>query len=161
MPGLCSSSSRPSWCLKASLRLPSWSGTGRLLPGAYRKPRHATSRRSSTSTKTSRQPKARKKSLTLRATRLGLKMEVLPPGDLPPPRPKPYFALLDRALVQRVAAQRSIAVLDRYDRRSPRMLRSKSSTRTRFCASLRPAARPTLRTRISFFCGWSARRSFC
>src|SRR4029079_4984006 len=30
--------------------------------------------------------------------RLNLSMQVLPPGDLPAPRPKPFFALLDRAL---------------------------------------------------------------
>jgi len=30
--------------------------------------------------------------------RLNLSMQVLPPGDLPAPRPKPFFALLDQAL---------------------------------------------------------------
>jgi two-component system osmolarity sensor histidine kinase EnvZ len=30
--------------------------------------------------------------------KLNLRMEVMPPGDLPPPRPKPFFALLDKAL---------------------------------------------------------------
>ena len=38
------------------------------------------------------------KIIDLARDRLGLTMEVLPPGDLPPPRPKPFFALLDRAL---------------------------------------------------------------
>ena len=38
------------------------------------------------------------KIVDLARDRLGLNMEVLPPGDLPPPKPKPMFALLDRAL---------------------------------------------------------------
>ena len=38
------------------------------------------------------------KIIDLARDRLGLVMEVLPPGDLPPPQPKPFFALLDRAL---------------------------------------------------------------
>ena len=38
------------------------------------------------------------KIIDLARDRLGLTMEVLPPGDLPPPKPKPLFALLDRAL---------------------------------------------------------------
>ena len=38
------------------------------------------------------------KIIDLARDRLGLTMEVLPPGDLPPPKPKPMFALLDRAL---------------------------------------------------------------
>ena len=38
------------------------------------------------------------KIIDLARDRLNLTLEVLPPGDLPPPRPKPYFALLDRAL---------------------------------------------------------------
>ncbi|MBX9682388.1 MAG: two-component sensor histidine kinase, partial [Hyphomicrobium sp.] len=38
------------------------------------------------------------KIIDLARQRLGLTMEVLPAGDLPPPGPKPFFALLDRAL---------------------------------------------------------------
>lgn len=38
------------------------------------------------------------KIIDLARDRLGLTMEVLPPGDLPLPGPKPLFALLDRAL---------------------------------------------------------------
>ncbi|MBA2126942.1 two-component sensor histidine kinase [Hyphomicrobium methylovorum] len=38
------------------------------------------------------------KIVDLARERLNLKMEVLPPGDLPPPGPKPFFRLLDRAL---------------------------------------------------------------
>ncbi|HVZ03540.1 ATP-binding protein [Hyphomicrobium sp.] len=38
------------------------------------------------------------KIVDLARDRLNLKMEVLPPGDLPPPGPKPFFRLLDRAL---------------------------------------------------------------
>ncbi|NOT72167.1 MAG: HAMP domain-containing protein [Hyphomicrobium sp.] len=38
------------------------------------------------------------KIIDLARDRLGLTMEVLPTGDLPPPKPKPMFALLDRAL---------------------------------------------------------------
>ncbi|MFA5898558.1 MAG: ATP-binding protein [Hyphomicrobium sp.] len=37
--------------------------------------------------------------------RLSLSMQVLPPGDLPAPRPKPFFALLDRALSDEVRRQ--------------------------------------------------------
>ncbi len=44
------------------------------------------------------QSEAPQKIIDLARNRLGLVMEVLPSGDLPPPRPKPYFALLDRAL---------------------------------------------------------------
>ena len=36
--------------------------------------------------------------IDLARDRLGLQMEVLPSADLPPPGPKPFFALLDRAL---------------------------------------------------------------
>ena len=38
------------------------------------------------------------KIIDLARDRLGLRLEVLPSGDLPPPQPKPFFALLDRAL---------------------------------------------------------------
>lgn len=38
------------------------------------------------------------KMIDLARERLGLALEVLPLGDLPPPQPKPFFALLDRAL---------------------------------------------------------------
>jgi two-component system osmolarity sensor histidine kinase EnvZ len=38
------------------------------------------------------------KIIDLARDRLNLKMEVLPAGDLPPPGPKPFFRLLDRAL---------------------------------------------------------------
>ncbi len=38
------------------------------------------------------------KIINLARDRLGLSMEILPAGDLPPPKPKPFFALLDRAL---------------------------------------------------------------
>jgi two-component system osmolarity sensor histidine kinase EnvZ len=38
------------------------------------------------------------KIIDLARDRLGLTMEILPSGDLPPPGPKPFFALLDRAL---------------------------------------------------------------
>jgi len=37
--------------------------------------------------------------------RLSLSMQVLPPGDLPAPRPKPFFALLDRALSDEIRKQ--------------------------------------------------------
>ena len=37
--------------------------------------------------------------------RLNLSMQILPPGDLPPPRPKPFFALLDRALSDEIRRQ--------------------------------------------------------
>ena len=38
------------------------------------------------------------KIVNLARERLGLQLEVLPAGELPPPAPKPFFALLDRAL---------------------------------------------------------------
>src|SRR6187402_944328 len=38
------------------------------------------------------------KIIDLARERLNLQMEVLPSGDLPPPGPKPFFRLLDRAL---------------------------------------------------------------
>lgn len=37
--------------------------------------------------------------------RLNLSMQILPPGDLPAPRPKPFFALLDRALSDEIRRQ--------------------------------------------------------
>jgi two-component system osmolarity sensor histidine kinase EnvZ len=37
--------------------------------------------------------------------RLNLSMQILPPADLPAPRPKPFFALLDRALSDEVRRQ--------------------------------------------------------
>src|SRR5215470_2899340 len=37
--------------------------------------------------------------------RLNLSMQVLPPGDLPAPRPKPFFALLDQALSDEIRRQ--------------------------------------------------------
>jgi two-component system osmolarity sensor histidine kinase EnvZ len=37
--------------------------------------------------------------------RLNLSMQILPPGDLPAPRPKPFFALLDRALSDEIRKQ--------------------------------------------------------
>ena len=48
--------------------------------------------------------------------RLNLSMQVLPPGDLPAPRPKPFFALLDRALSRRDPPAGATAVLDRHGR---------------------------------------------
>jgi two-component system, OmpR family, osmolarity sensor histidine kinase EnvZ len=37
--------------------------------------------------------------------RLKLSMQILPPGDLPEPRPKPFFALLDQALSDEISKQ--------------------------------------------------------
>lgn len=37
--------------------------------------------------------------------RLNLSMQILPPGNLPAPRPKPFFALLDRALSNEIRRQ--------------------------------------------------------
>ena len=37
--------------------------------------------------------------------RLNLSMQILPPGDLPAPRPKPFFALLDQALSEEIRRQ--------------------------------------------------------
>ena len=37
--------------------------------------------------------------------RLNLSMQILPPGDLPAPRPKPFFALLDQALSDEIRHQ--------------------------------------------------------
>jgi len=41
--------------------------------------------------------------LELSRERLGLSMSILPPGDLPLPQPKPFFALLDRTLSRELA----------------------------------------------------------
>ena len=37
--------------------------------------------------------------------RLGLSMRILPPGELPTPQPKPFFAILDRTLSREIAKQ--------------------------------------------------------
>ena len=92
---------------------------------------------------------------------LELSMEVLPPGDLPPPQPKPFFRLLDRALSDETAQARAAALLDRHGRpvatcRNPRQARQRHPALRRA-----RAARPTPRTRTSSCSGWSARRSFC
>jgi two-component system osmolarity sensor histidine kinase EnvZ len=43
--------------------------------------------------------------LEMARERLGLSMTVLPPGDLPVPQPKPFFALLDRTLSRELGKQ--------------------------------------------------------
>lgn len=43
--------------------------------------------------------------VSLARDRLKLSLQVLPPGELPPPRPKPFFALLDRALSREISRQ--------------------------------------------------------
>ncbi|MGE0856848.1 MAG: ATP-binding protein [Hyphomicrobiaceae bacterium] len=42
--------------------------------------------------------------IELARDRLGLSLQILPPGDLPETRPKPFFSLLDRALSNEVRA---------------------------------------------------------
>ncbi|MDX2258870.1 MAG: ATP-binding protein [Hyphomicrobiaceae bacterium] len=41
--------------------------------------------------------------IELARDKLALSMQILPPGDLPPARPKPFFDLLDRALSREIA----------------------------------------------------------
>ncbi|MFV0298454.1 MAG: hypothetical protein ACK5JT_20320, partial [Hyphomicrobiaceae bacterium] len=43
--------------------------------------------------------------LDMSRDKLGLTMRILPPGDLPVPQPKPFFALLDRTLSREIAKQ--------------------------------------------------------
>ncbi|MGD9805635.1 MAG: two-component sensor histidine kinase, partial [Hyphomicrobiaceae bacterium] len=43
--------------------------------------------------------------LEMARERLGLSMTLLPPGDLPVPQPKPFFALLDRTLSRELGKQ--------------------------------------------------------
>ncbi|MEZ5815716.1 MAG: ATP-binding protein [Hyphomicrobiaceae bacterium] len=43
--------------------------------------------------------------LEMARERLGLSLSILPPGDLPVPQPKPFFALLDRTLSRELAKQ--------------------------------------------------------
>ena len=67
-------------------------------------------------------PKTEKvqKIIDLARDRLNLTMEVLPPGNLPPPGPKPFFRLLDRALSNELTKARTAAVLDRHGRGIPK-----------------------------------------
>jgi two-component system osmolarity sensor histidine kinase EnvZ len=43
--------------------------------------------------------------IELARDKLNLTMQILPPGDLPPPAPKPFFDLLDRALSREISRQ--------------------------------------------------------
>ena len=73
--------------------------------------------------------------------RLGLTMEVLPPGDLPPPKPKPLFALLDRALsnelrrhvqlpfwIDTVGAAKNVEIRVKHDNGILRFIATRSQT---------------------------------
>ncbi len=93
--------------------------------------------------------------------RLNLSMQILPPGDLPEARQKPFFDLLDRALSREISRFVGQAVLDRYRRASRGMSRSASRTTTPSCAFSPCARRRTPPTRTSSCCGWWARPSFC
>ena len=85
--------------------------------------------------------------------RLNLSMQILPPGDLPAPRPKPFFALLDRALSDEIRRQVQAAVLDRHGRPVAPRGDPRQARRTPSCASSPRARRPTPRTRTSSCCG--------
>ena len=50
--------------------------------------------------------------------RLGLVVDFLPVGDMPPPGPKPFFSLLDQTLSVQLGRQIAPAVLDRHRRPS-------------------------------------------
>lgn len=41
---------------------------------------------------------------TMAREKLGLSVQIMPPGDLPPARPKPFFALLDRTLANQISS---------------------------------------------------------
>ena len=79
------------------------------------------------------------------------------PAILPAPQPKPFFALLDRALSDefRQQVQRPFWIDTVGDRATSR---SASRSTTPSCASSRRARRPTHRTRTSSCSGWSAPR---
>ncbi len=70
---------------------------------------------------------------------LDLDVDFLPP-HLPPPRPKPFFALLDGALSDEIRKQIGPPVLDRYGRPVRPSWRSASSSTTPCCACSRAAA---------------------
>ena len=68
--------------------------------------------------------------------RLGLVVDFLPLGDLPPPGPKPFFSLLDPGAVGGIAQADRPAVLDRHRRqvgagRDPRAARRRGDARVR------------------------------
>ncbi|HPG88775.1 MAG TPA: HAMP domain-containing protein, partial [Hyphomicrobium sp.] len=81
------------------------------------------------------------KIIDLARDRLGLTMEVLPPGDLPPPKPKPLFALLDRALsnelrrnvqlpfwIDTVGAAKNVEIRVKHDNAILRFIATRSQT---------------------------------
>lgn len=81
------------------------------------------------------------KIVDLARDRLGLNMEVLPPGDLPPPKPKPMFALLDRALsnelrrhvqlpfwIDTVGAAKNVEIRVKHDNAILRFIATRSQT---------------------------------
>ncbi len=81
------------------------------------------------------------KIIDLARDRLGLTMEVLPPGDLPPPKPKPLFALLDRALsnelrrhvqlpfwIDTVGAAKNVEIRVKHDNGILRFIATRSQT---------------------------------
>lgn len=81
------------------------------------------------------------KIIDLARDRLGLNMEVLPPGDLPPPKPKPMFALLDRALsnelrrhvqlpfwIDTVGAAKNVEIRVKHDNGILRFIATRSQT---------------------------------
>ena len=94
-----------------------------------------------------RQATSTQRLIEMARDRLNLSMQILPPGDLPAPRPKPFFALLDRALSDEISQARQAAVLDRHrrpvaPRRDPRQARRRHP-------ALRRHAHPDLRLELA------------
>ncbi|MFN0218966.1 MAG: ATP-binding protein [Hyphomicrobium sp.] len=81
------------------------------------------------------------KIIDLARDRLGLTMEILPAGDLPPPGPKPFFALLDKALsnelrrhvqlpfwIDTVGETRNVEIRVKYENAILRFVATRSQT---------------------------------
>ena len=81
--------------------------------------------------------------------RLNLDVEMLPPGPLPPPAPKPFFSILDSSLSRELRQPDRPAVLDRHGRAGPTSSRSASSSTTASCGCSPAARRPMPPTRTS------------
>lgn len=92
---------------------------------------------------------------------LDLNITVEPGGELPPPRPKPFFEILDQILSEEISDQIGVpsGSIPSAIRRS---WKSASSLKTTaFSGSMPAAIRPMHRTHTSFSSGWSAHRSSC
>ena len=85
--------------------------------------------------------------------RLGLVVDFLPSGDMPPPGPKPFFSLLDQSLSVQISRQIARPFwIDTVGRSSLVEIRIQLDD---------AAARPMPPTRRYSSCGWSAPRRCC